>query len=61
MKVGDLVVRRWLGKPLWEMIGIIITKEFVPKNLAELNGYMELSGPSVDSTQYSSLKRNTTL
>ena len=24
MKVGDLVVRVWNGKPLWEMIGIIV-------------------------------------
>ena len=31
MRPGDLVVRRWLGKPLWDMIGLIVSCDFVPK------------------------------
>ena len=32
MKVGDLVVRIWNGKPLWEMVGIIIEENFRMKD-----------------------------
>tara|TARA_B100001250_G_C19753090_1_gene768751 strand:+ start:193 stop:417 length:225 start_codon:yes stop_codon:yes gene_type:complete len=31
MKIGDLVVRIWCDKPLYDMIGIIIEKSFQPK------------------------------
>jgi len=30
VKAGDLVVRLWCDKPRWDMIGIIIKKEFLP-------------------------------
>ena len=32
MKVGDLVVRIWLNRPYWEMVGIIISRDFIPKS-----------------------------
>ena len=28
MKVGDLVVRMWNDKPKWDMVGIIVSKDF---------------------------------
>jgi len=28
VKVGDLVVRIWLGQPKWDMIGIIVSSNF---------------------------------
>ena len=28
MNVGDLVVRIWNDKPKWDMIGIIVSKDF---------------------------------
>ena len=27
MRVGDLVVRMWLGKPKWDMIGLVIFRQ----------------------------------
>jgi len=37
MNPGDLVVRIWLRKPLWDMIGIIVDKTFevIPTGGAE--------------------------
>ena len=32
MKAGELVVRIWGNLPQWEMIGIIVKKEFMPKS-----------------------------
>ena len=31
MKPGDLVVRIWIDKPKWDMIGLIVSKDFVCK------------------------------
>ena len=32
MKPGDLVVRTWGSQTYWKMIGIIISRKFMPKN-----------------------------
>ena len=29
MKVGDLVVRIWHGRKMWDMVGLIVDKEFI--------------------------------
>ena len=33
MKIGDLVIRIWYGRKMWDMIGIIINKQYINNHL----------------------------